>query len=62
MIFCRNIAGERYTLKDSFVLCNGDYYNSFVLPYNLSVFLLMGIVIPIFLFFVLKRKFKNKEL
>lgn len=62
MLICRKVLDTKYTLRDSYVICTDDYYNDTVLPLNLSIFLLMGIIIPVFLILKLRKKNKKKEL
>lgn len=53
---CRQVLEEDYTLKDSYVSCKGDYYNNIVFPLNLSLFIVLSLIIPLFLIYKLRKK------
>lgn len=62
MVVCRTILGNQYTLEDSYIKCTDDYYNNFILPINIFIFLLMSILIPSYFIIQLRIKSKEKQL
>lgn len=61
-LICRKVEDTYYSLADPYVKCDEDYYNNVVLPINLSVFLIFGVLIPVYLTLNLYRKHKAHKL
>lgn len=57
-LFCRDIGDSKYTVFDSNLECNDDFYNNTVLPVNLASLILFTVIIPGILF---KKVFKNRK-
>lgn len=62
MMICRNILGTKYTLKDSNIICTENEYKELILPLNLCIFLILGLMIPSIFFYKMKILHDTKEL
>lgn len=61
-MICRKVGGNYFSLADPYLRCDGDYFAYPVLPFNLLMIFLMGILIPVVLLLKLRQKYKNKKL
>lgn len=57
---CRKIGDKNFSLADSNIDCEDEYYKSTVLPINITLLLLVSLLIPLGLFLkLLKYKKSN---
>lgn len=52
-INCKKVGDSEYTLEDSNINCDSEYFKNFIFPINLGVSLVLGLIIPLFMFLVL---------
>lgn len=52
-INCKKVGDKRYTLEDSNISCDSDYFKNFLFPINMTVAVILGFIIPLFIFFIL---------
>lgn len=57
---CKKVGSERYTMEDSNINCDSDFFKNFILPVNIGVSVVLGIMVPIFIFIVLYMGNKQK--
>lgn len=47
---CRKIDSVSYAISDAYVICNSDFYKNYILPINIPILSLTGVIVPLFLF------------
>lgn len=58
---CRKVGNIYYTNADNNIRCNSDYYKEIISPVNIGFSILVGILIPLFLFYNLVKNFRNNK-
>lgn len=53
---------KKYSISDSYIECDSNYYKHTILPINISVLFIVSAFIPLLLIFKLYQKNKNNKL
>lgn len=51
-----------YAISDPYIVCDDEYYKEVVLPINISILILVGLLAPIYIFIKLYSKFREESL
>lgn len=61
-ITCREVNNKQYSLGDSNILCDSDFYKNDILPINIGVLAVLGLIIPLMIGFWLYQGNKSEKI